>query len=543
MKQISTKHSLFSLFVVLLISACTTTKDIVKSPPKVDTQKNLDNTVMKKYMNTITAEDAKKHLYTVASDAFEGRNTASRGLKLAADYITNFYHSNGLVGPVKGKANPYLQPIPFYEKKVNKAEISGNGISLEHNKDFATLNSSNFDKTVELVFGGYGADLADYNDLASLDLKGKALVLFTGEPMDSEGNRVLDKNQADFLTTEKLRDLGITDLFLTTPRQGMWDAQAPYLSYTTEILKPVHTMDETELNRDKSYNRFLISPAKVAGLLGLSPDEFSSKIQANLDAKKPTGGLFAPKEINMSVSQSESEITSNNLAAYLEGTDLKNEVIVISSHYDHVGVMNGKIHNGADDDGSGTVGVMEIAEAFAKATKEGFRPRRSILFLNVTGEEKGLFGSAYYADVAPIFPLANTTTNLNIDMIGRVDPKHEGGGDYVYIIGSDMLSTDLHKVHEEVAKENFPNFELDYLYNGKDHPERFYYRSDHYNFAKNGIPVIFYFNGTHADYHQPTDTPEKIDYNMLAKRAQLVFATAWELANIDKRPVVDKSDK
>lgn len=232
---------------------------------------------------------------------------------------------------------------------------------------------------------------------------------------------------------------------------------------------------------------------------------------------------------------------TENVVAFLEGSEKPEEIIVISSHYDHVGMDDaGNIFNGADDDGSGTVGILEIAEAFVKAKKDGYTPKRSILFLNVTGEEKGLVGSKFYTD-EPIFPLENTVANLNIDMIGRIDPAHEGNDNYIYLIGSDKLSTDLHKLSETVNKRHI-KLDLDYKYNDENDPNRFYYRSDHYNFAKNNIPIIFYFNGTHADYHKPTDTPDKIEYDLLAKRAKLVFLTAWEIANRDTRIVVDKAE-
>jgi len=231
---------------------------------------------------------------------------------------------------------------------------------------------------------------------------------------------------------------------------------------------------------------------------------------------------------------------SENVVAFIEGSEFPEEIVVISAHYDHVGMSDGEIYNGADDDGSGTVAMLEMAEAFKKASEDGFTPRRSILFLHVTGEEKGLLGSKYYTE-NPIFPLENTVTNLNTDMIGRIDPAHEGKADYVYLIGSDKLSTDLHNVSEEMNRK-YVNLDLDYTYNDENDPNRFYYRSDHYNFAKHNIPVIFYFNGTHADYHQPTDTPDKIEYDLLAKRTKLIFYTAWEVANRDERLVVDKAN-
>lgn len=232
---------------------------------------------------------------------------------------------------------------------------------------------------------------------------------------------------------------------------------------------------------------------------------------------------------------------SENVVAFIKGTEKPDEIVVISAHLDHEGVKNGEIYNGADDDGSGTVAILEIAEAFKQAADAGKGPKRSILFLHVTGEEKGLLGSKYYTE-NPIFPLANTVTNLNIDMIGRVDDRHKGNPNYVYLIGSDKLSTELHNISEAMNKK-YTNIDLDYKYNDDNDPNRFYYRSDHYNFAKHNIPIIFYFNGTHADYHRPTDTPDKINYEMLENRTRLVFHTAWEVANRENRVMVDKAAK
>ncbi len=232
--------------------------------------------------------------------------------------------------------------------------------------------------------------------------------------------------------------------------------------------------------------------------------------------------------------------SSENVLAYIEGTEKPDEIVVLSAHYDHVGVdSSGNIYNGADDDGSGTVSLLEIADAFIKAKKDGNGPKRSILFLHVTGEEKGLYGSRFYTE-NPVFPLENTVTDLNIDMIGRIDEKHEGDdkSNYVYLIGSDRLSTELHEI-SEAANAKYTKLDLDYTYNAKNDPNRFYFRSDHYNFAKHNVPIIFYFNGVHEDYHKPSDTPDKIAYDLMAKRAQLVFYTAWEVANRSERIVVD----
>ncbi len=229
---------------------------------------------------------------------------------------------------------------------------------------------------------------------------------------------------------------------------------------------------------------------------------------------------------------------SENVLAYIEGSEKPEELIVVSAHLDHVGQdANGNIFNGADDDGSGTVAILMMAHAFQQAVKDGNGPKRSILFLHVTAEEIGLMGSAYYVE-NPVFPLANTVCNLNIDMIGRITPEKMENPNYIYLIGSNMLSQELQDVSTEV-NDKYINLELDYKFDAPNDPNRFYYRSDHYNFAKNNIPVIFYFNGVHEDYHKITDTPDKIEYELLAKRTKLIFLTAWELANREKRIVLD----
>jgi len=232
------------------------------------------------------------------------------------------------------------------------------------------------------------------------------------------------------------------------------------------------------------------------------------------------------------VFKSNQMIRGENVLGFIEGSDLKDELIIITAHYDHLGKHDSLIFNGADDDASGVAGAMEIAEAFMLAKKDGKGPRRSILIMPVSGEEKGLLGSKYYTD-NPVYPLNNTIANLNIDMIGRLDDWYSTGN-YVYLIGSDRLSYDLHNINEEVNTK-YTNLELDYKYNDEEDPNRYYYRSDHYNFAKNNIPVIFYFNGVHEDYHRPSDTIEKLDFSKIKTISKLVFLTAWELANRDEK--------
>lgn len=229
---------------------------------------------------------------------------------------------------------------------------------------------------------------------------------------------------------------------------------------------------------------------------------------------------------------------SENIWAFIEGSEFPEEIVVLSAHYDHVGMKDGQIYNGADDDGSGTVTLLEIAQAFQLAKKDGHGPKRSVLILHVTGEEHGLHGSRYYSE-NPLFPLANTVANVNIDMIGRHDPEHEDSSNYIYSIGANRLSSELHQIIVEMNNKH-TGLKLEYRYDAPDDPNRFYFRSDHYNFAKNGVPAVFFFSGIHADYHQPGDDADKIEYDALAKRAKLAFVTMWELANRKTRIVVDQ---
>lgn len=227
-------------------------------------------------------------------------------------------------------------------------------------------------------------------------------------------------------------------------------------------------------------------------------------------------------------------LLTSNIIGIIPGTDLKDEYLLITAHYDHLGKKNTVIYFGADDNGSGTTAVIELAKAFMKAKEAGQGPRRTIIFMTLTGEEEGLWGSQFYTRY-PIFPLKKTTADLNIDMIGRTDENRSSADSakYIYIIGDERLSSELRPISEQ-QNRSYVNLQLDYKFNAPDAPARLFYRSDHYNFALRGIPVVFYTDGmTDGDYHTPADTPLKIDYPLMELRVKLIFFTAWELANRD----------
>ena len=291
---------------------------------------------------------------------------------------------------------------------------------------------------------------------------------------------------------------------------------------------------------EKMMNTFYVSEDIANRLLGKKK---VTQLQTGINRSGKTHTRYLKTTYSLELQKRIKPLTVENVLGYIEGTDpvLKNEIVVLTAHYDHLGIEHGDTYYGADDDGSGTVALLEMAQAFAQAKTDGHGTKRSILIMPVAGEEKGLLGSRYYTDIQPYFPLKNTVANLNTDMIGRIDDLHKDGN-YVYVIGADKLSSELHQINE-TANQLYTNLTLDYRFNDENDPNRFYYRSDHYNFAKNKIPVIFYFNGVHADYHKPTDTVEKINYEAMQRRTQLVFHTAWELANRPKRILVDSDKK
>jgi Zn-dependent M28 family amino/carboxypeptidase len=289
-----------------------------------------------------------------------------------------------------------------------------------------------------------------------------------------------------------------------------------------QLSSPKSNMSITEYKRTNSISFFYITDKVAQAIFG---NDFG-QLQAGAPMQKVYNA-----NVKLEVKKTTNRLQASDVLGFLPGTDLKDQIVVISAHMDHLGIRNGEIYYGADDDGSGTVSILEIASAFTKAKAAGKGPRRSILFLANSGEEEGLWGSQFYTD-HPTYPLDKTNVDLNIDMIGRVDPNRKYGDsmNYVYVVGSDKLSTDLKPISEGNNKK-YSKLELDYKFDDPADPERIYYRSDHFNFARKGVPIIFYFDGIHADYHRPTDTPDKIDYDLMAKRAQLVFYTAWDMAD------------
>jgi len=462
------------------------------------------------FADSITEEGLKKHLYIIAGRDFEGRETATEGQHKAAAYIQNCFKTLGLL---PGNKESYEMYFPVYQDSLEEVNITINDREFLMYEDVDASLSANYNSVLlgsEIVFAGYGISDSAQDDYQGLDVKGKIAMVLSGVPPDRLQAQVNKKIFNPYGKQDAAQLRGAAALLVIEedfPRKKASEKSKMYLNPFKETIH---------------LNTYHVSEKIARTIMG-----------KDYDAAK--NGNIQPKSYNENIilkfSKSITRLQSSDVLGYMEGTDLKDQLLILSAHYDHLGKKDTTIYYGADDDGSGTVSVLEIAEAFAKAKAAGQGPRRSILFLANSGEEKGLWGSEYYTN-HPVYPLDKTTADLNIDMIGRIDPnrKHGDSTNYVYVVGDDKLSSELHPISESLNRK-YTKLELDYKFNDPNDPQRIYYRSDHYNFARKGVPVIFYFDGVHKDYHKPTDTPDKINYDILAKRAKLVFYTAWDMAN------------
>jgi hypothetical protein len=492
----------------------------------------------------ISGDVISKHLHVLASDAFEGRETGTDGNVKAAEYLAAQFEAMG-IPPVR-TLNGYFQEVMFSRVYLTEADIQINGTEYAHLKDFIIPTetipggSIHFEGD-EILFLGYGIDDPSYSDYQGRNVRGKAIFIYKGEPVREDGiswitGQAATSKWSDGIE-EKLRvaaEHGVAMVYILEDQFRSHLRQERRYSLGGEMV-----MGVPELSTENIAAHVLVSSNIAGALLGKKSDKVirtRDKIRSKGKSKcvkiKVRTQVSADREVDITPSM--------NVLGYIEGTDpsLKDEVVVITAHFDHLGKRGDDVFNGADDNASGTSGVLAIAAAFAKAKKLGIGPRRSVLCMLVTGEEKGLLGSEYYTE-HPVFPLISTVANVNMDMIGRVDSKHDQS-DYTYVIGADRLSSELHEINESV-NTRYTHLELDYTYNAESDPNRFYYRSDHYNFAKHGVPAIFYFSGVHEDYHRPSDTVDKIMFDKAAKIARLAFHTSWELANRDERIKVDRS--
>lgn len=497
------------------------------------------DSVRMRYAATITQEDLREYLDVLASDAYEGRETGTQGQKMAARYIREHFASFGIPpvpdAAVRGLVNGYEQSFPLELTRPGGLSLVVDGIPVGFMQEFFYMSEKLREDyaTDTVVFAGYGTRTEGKDPYAGVDVRNKTvMVLEDGAgPVKKADRPSIDFFQQITRKATAAERAGARVLLVASPHAR--EMMTQYAHYITTPRMKLADDKADEVVRGTATQVVIIDRATAERVLTHANLSWRKALRVT---ERPPRAIACPFAVHCTSGQQ--KLQGENVLGYVEGSDKRDEVVVVTAHYDHIGKDDEDVYNGADDDGSGTVAVMEMAQAFAKAKAEGNGPRRSVLFMPVSGEEKGLLGSEWYSR-HPVFPLANTVADLNIDMIGRVDSAHANSLPYVYIIGSDMLSTQLHRINEE-ANAQYAKLVLDNTFNSENDPNRFYYRSDHYNFAKHGIPVIFYFNGVHEDYHQPGDEVQKIRFDLLEQRARLVFYTAWELANREERIVVDR---
>lgn len=489
-----------------------------------------------KYGKTITVERLKEHLTTIASDAFRGRETGSEYIKLAEKYITDHLKEFG-IPTLPQLGDSYLQPVGYKKESWGDVSLVARKTEYKNMRDFYAFASLSdelpMQKAKKVLFLGYGIETEGYNDYDGVETEERIVLMYQGVPKDADGKPYANEKEWDWRKKlEVARAHGVSLVLFIDPntlrninRYGRW------------LIEPSFELDAED--EPSTYaNHMFISTTMTEGILGRKYKKLGKAVETISATGKP---LHFEAKANLTVQMHKNVEHSNtpNILGFVEGSDKKEEVVVVSAHYDHIGFRGDDIFNGADDNGSGTSGLLAMAEAMAKAKADGHGPRRSVLFLWVAGEEKGLLGSEFYSE-NPIFNLENTVVDINVDMIGRVDKAYEKANNpnYVYVIGADRLSTALHEINESVNK-GYENLTLDYTYNDENDPNRYYYRSDHYNFAKHGIPSIFFFNGTHDDYHRAGDTVDKIEFEKMSKITRHIFYLAWRLAHREERIQVD----
>lgn len=508
-------------------------------------------------INTITSSDLESHVSFIASPLLKGRINGGEGLEIAARYLVTQAKLIGLK-PVDGSS--YFQPYNVIEKLIDNEKtivrvIAGKKDTIKLSQPLFQLfptGPSDFTVEGDVVFAGYGIkiDKYNYNDFEGISTDGKILLVMNRAPSSEDGKKFLFEGTpwSSFMSVQvKLSTLMYSRakaiLIVSDPKSGFRAFDEQYPGISGQLNSSMSLGGEKTMVMDfPGIPKIIFIHRDIADELlkgtGYSLEELQKTIDSEL---KSHSFAIRDKKISITEVSRTKEKVLKNVAAYIEGRDqvLKNEIVIFSAHYDHIGEQGGMINTGADDDASGCAALLSIAEAFQSLDQ---KPLRSILFLWVSGEEVGLFGSKSYVN-NPLFPLQNTVADLNMDMIGRVkgvadstDETPMSGPETVFVI-TDNQSKELQNIAEEADRKSVLNF--DYSLSGKDHPLQLFQRSDHFNFVKNDIPVLFFTTGLHSDYHTPGDVIEKIDFKKMELITKTMYEIGLTIANKRNRLIID----
>lgn len=502
--------------------------------------------------DTITAAQLKDYLSFIASDEMEGRDTPSRGLDITAKFLATNLSRWGF--KPSGGDGTFFQKIALRKDLLDLPETRAqfNSESLVLGDDYIPLAVPG-DVTAPLVFAGNGWFIKSKNidPYKAIDPKGKIAIIFS--PLNALPRGI---TRADLAGKQGEDWMSPTAYAMSKGAVGI--VAVPDFQYLANWERNRSRLTERATSKVEKFQPaagaqlpgIISAPRLTNSLFQGEQRNATSLFELAYGGQMPEPFALNPeKKLSITVRIKSESAATQNVVAVFEGSDpiLKNEYVALGAHYDHVGVgpiVNGDaIYNGADDDGSGTTALLGIAEALGKASA---RPKRSVLFVWHAGEEKGLWGSRYFTEY-PTIPLDQIVTQINIDMIGRskkdadTNPRNKelSGPNEIYVIGSRMMSTELGELTETVNKQ-YLNLTYDYRYDDASDPNRFFFRSDHINYARKGIPIVFFFDGEHEDYHRPGDSPDKIDYQKMEKVTRTVYMTLWEVASRPARPKVDK---
>ena len=449
-------------------------------------------------MNAVNENQLKSKLTILSSDTMEGRETGTVGETKAANYLASEFKKLGLI---PGNKTSFMQPFTLFSYQTKSAEFILKGSGKKLDEEFYLQNDFPFQGKIDIekVLCFLNDNLLDTAFLNGI--KGKVLLI---------------KNSNNYQTLIRFIDFikrkGVLGCFVLDDKNPLSNSNIKSKFFTA----------------DQKSNFFLCHVAKALFKEILQKSQIlNEKFPQEIDLKMTLTATFDKNTLN-----------SKNVIGAIKGKTKPFEYVFVTCHYDHLGIIDGKIYNGADDDGSGTAAVLEIARVLSEFKTQNIIADRTIVFLANSGEEKGLLGSLYFTENS-LYPLNKVNLDLNIDMIGRADPNYSGNkNNYVYLIGDDKLSSQLVGLIDTI-NTGFTKLELDRKYNDPNDPDRLYYRSDHYNFASKGVPVLFFFGGLHEDYHKPTDKIDKIDFKLLKLRTQLILLTAWKAATNNNSLVRD----
>lgn len=552
------KRTISYILLIFVAIGCNSTNQV---------RYNTDSAQLIPYNEKIEESFLRHHLEIIASDQMMGRDTGTEGQKMAAEYLADFYTSIGF--EPKGDDGTYFQKFDLIGTVTdslvyNTYRVSGSDHHLVNKTVEAPGSHGDYTRIFggasklegEIVFAGFGVtdESRGIDHLAGEELEGKWVLVFDEIPHVVNGETLINpefNNNARISSIVRDHNaLGI--LLIPNLSQNEFEEEA---KFNADLVSNPTSMslayrERTGRASGASFGVNQISPALAAEILGLeNASQLSAKrneLIADIQGFNATNTSYY---LDFEPYSDRQNVETENVLAYIEGADeeLKDEVLVLMAHYDHVGIdqpdeTGDRLHNGADDNGSGTTALLGIAHAINEAQKEGYKPKRSILFLHVTAEELGLLGSRYYSD-HPVIPIENTVASFNADMIGRNDPEHEANGetDYVYLIGGEIISSELDSMVVE-ANNKSVGMTLDRRYNDLTDRNQFYRRSDHWNFGRLSVPFVFFFTGVHADYHRPSDTVDKIDFEKYTRIVRLIYTSSIEVLNYDGRPQVDNQE-